>query len=261
MMESQNRKRAPAWTEREVCDLIAVWGDESVLSELHSKRRNAQTFEKISKGMKDRGYNRDPQQCHMKLKELRQAYQKNRSKWPLGGRAPDMALLCDELHAILGGVATTTPPLCFDSINGLSCSRDAHFGDEEDEEEEEKVEDSAQQASGETESQELFLTLDLEPVPAEPTQGGLPDPQGSPSVARTHDRSSILGEDQHASSGCTAVSLIAPAPPIPSAVLLGRLTLRHNPRRTPRSSLALGQLKDRAAQGPGTITVLHSSEP
>ncbi|CAM4653971.1 unnamed protein product [Lepidochelys kempii] len=26
MMESQNRKRAPAWTEREVWDLIAVWG-------------------------------------------------------------------------------------------------------------------------------------------------------------------------------------------------------------------------------------------
>ncbi|EMP39593.1 Cytosolic phospholipase A2 beta [Chelonia mydas] len=80
-MQSQNRKRAPAWTKREVLDLIAVWGDESMLSELHSKRRNAKIFEKISEGMKDRGYNRDPQQCHVKLKELRQAYQ--RGKRPL----------------------------------------------------------------------------------------------------------------------------------------------------------------------------------
>ncbi|EMP32163.1 hypothetical protein UY3_10690 [Chelonia mydas] len=29
-------------------------------------------------GMKDRGHNRDPKQCHVKLKELRQAYQKTR---------------------------------------------------------------------------------------------------------------------------------------------------------------------------------------
>ncbi|EMP30093.1 hypothetical protein UY3_12794 [Chelonia mydas] len=78
MMESQNRKRAPAWTEREVQDLIAVWGEESVLSELRSSFRNAKTFVKISQGMKNRGHNRDPKQCRMKLKELRQAYQKTR---------------------------------------------------------------------------------------------------------------------------------------------------------------------------------------
>ncbi|EMP37207.1 Putative protein C11orf61 like protein [Chelonia mydas] len=78
MMESQNRKRAPAWTEREVRDLIAVWGEESVLSELRSSFRNAKTFVKISQAMKDRGHNRDPKQCRVKLKELRQAYQKTR---------------------------------------------------------------------------------------------------------------------------------------------------------------------------------------
>ncbi|XP_073193147.1 uncharacterized protein [Lepidochelys kempii] len=77
-MQSQNRKRTPAWTERDVLDLITVWGDESVLSELHSKRQNANIFAKISRGMMDRGYNGDPQQCHVKIKELRQAYQKTK---------------------------------------------------------------------------------------------------------------------------------------------------------------------------------------
>ncbi|EMP24621.1 Lipase member M [Chelonia mydas] len=49
---------------------------------------------------------------------------------------------------------------------------EAGFGDEE---------DSSQQANGETgfpDSQELFLTLDLEPVPRKPTQGCLLDPPG-----------------------------------------------------------------------------------
>nr|XP_048700769.1 uncharacterized protein LOC125634285 isoform X1 [Caretta caretta] len=181
MMESQNRKRAPAWTKREVRDLIAVWGEESVLSELRSSFRNAKTFVKISQGMKDRGHNRDPKQCRMKLKELRQAYQKTREANGCSGSEPQTCHFYDELHAILGGSATTTPAVLFDSFNGDGGNTEAGFGDEEEEDDDDEVVDSSQQASGETgfpDSQELFLTLDLEPVPPEPTQGCLLDPAG-----------------------------------------------------------------------------------
>nr|XP_048693163.1 peptide-N(4)-(N-acetyl-beta-glucosaminyl)asparagine amidase [Caretta caretta] len=159
MMESQNRKRAPAWTEREVRDLIAVWGEESVLSELRSSFRNAKTFLKISQGMKDRGHNRHPKQCRVKLKELRQAYQKTREANSRSGSEPQTCRFYDELHAILGGSATTTPAVLFDSFNGDGGNTEVGFGDEEDDDEEEVV-DSSQQASGETgfpDSQELFL--------------------------------------------------------------------------------------------------------
>ncbi|EMP40074.1 hypothetical protein UY3_02705 [Chelonia mydas] len=148
-MESQNRKRAPAWPEREVLDLIAVWGDEFVLSELYSKRRNAKIFEKISKGMKERDYHRDPQQCRVKLKKLRQAYQKTQEANARSGSEPQTCRFYDELHAILGGAPTTTPHLYVDSCKGDSRNRDKDFGDEEADEEWE-VEDSANQASGET---------------------------------------------------------------------------------------------------------------
>ncbi|XP_077673371.1 zinc finger and SCAN domain-containing protein 32-like [Eretmochelys imbricata] len=171
MMESQNHKRAPAWTKREVRDLIAVWGEESTLSELRSSFRNAKTFVKISQGMKDRGHNRDPKQCHVKLKELRQAYQKTTEANGRSGSEPQTCHFYDELHAILGGSATTTPAMLFDSFNGDGGNTEAGFRDEE----------SSQQASGEAgfpDSQELFLTLDLEPVPPEPTQGCLLDPAG-----------------------------------------------------------------------------------
>ncbi|XP_073161344.1 uncharacterized protein [Lepidochelys kempii] len=147
MMESQNRKRAPAWTKRE--------------------------------GKKDRGHNRDPKQCHMKLKELRQAYQKTREANGRSGSEPKTCRFYDELHAILGGSATTTPAVLFDSFNGDGGNTEAGFGDEEDDDDE--VVDSSQQASGETDfpnSQKLFLTLDLEPVPPKPTQGCLSDPPG-----------------------------------------------------------------------------------
>ncbi|XP_074817191.1 kidney mitochondrial carrier protein 1 isoform X1 [Natator depressus] len=180
MMESQNRKRAPAWTEWEVRDLIAVWGEESVLSELRSSFRNAKTFVKISQGMKDRGHNRDPKQCCVKLKELRQAYQKTREVNGRSRSEPQTCRFYDELHAILGGSATTTRAVLFHSFNGDGGNTEAGFGDEEDDDDDEVVH-SLQQASGETgfrDSQELFLTLDLEPVPPEPTQGCLPYPPG-----------------------------------------------------------------------------------
>uniref|UniRef100_A0A8C0IPX3 Myb/SANT-like DNA-binding domain-containing protein n=1 Tax=Chelonoidis abingdonii TaxID=106734 RepID=A0A8C0IPX3_CHEAB len=136
-------------------------------------------LEKISKGMKDRGYNRDSQQCCVKLKELRQAYRKNREANGHSGSQPQTFHFYDELHAILGGAATSPSTLCFDSVNGVGCNAEAGLGDKENEEEE--VEDSSQQGSGETDfpnSQDLFLTLDLEPVTSKHTQGGLPDSEG-----------------------------------------------------------------------------------
>ncbi|EMP25225.1 Zinc finger and SCAN domain-containing protein 29 [Chelonia mydas] len=144
MMESQNRKRAPAWTEREVRDLIAVWGEDSVLSELRSSFRNAKTFVKISQDMKDRGHNPDPRQCHLKLKELRQAYHKTREANGRSGSEPQTCHFYDELHAILGGSATTTPAMLFDSFSGDGGNTEDSFGDEEDDDDE--VVDSSQQA-------------------------------------------------------------------------------------------------------------------
>ncbi|EMP41957.1 hypothetical protein UY3_00803 [Chelonia mydas] len=104
MMESQNHKRAPEWTKRE--------------------------------GMKDTGYNRDPKQCRVKLKELRQAYQKTREANGCSESEPQTCRFYDELHAILGGSATTTPTLCFDSFNGEGGNTEAGLGNKEDDDDE-----------------------------------------------------------------------------------------------------------------------------
>ncbi|XP_065446733.1 uncharacterized protein LOC135982684 [Chrysemys picta bellii] len=180
MMESQDRKRAPAWTKREVRDLLAIWGDESVLAELHSSKQNGKILEKVSKAMKDRGHNRDAQQCHVKIKELRQAYHKAREANGRSGAEPQTCCFYAELHAMRGGAAITTPTVCFDSINGESRNREVGSGYEEDGDEDN--EDRSQQGSGEIgfpNSQDILITLDLEPVTPELTQGVLPDPEGA----------------------------------------------------------------------------------
>ncbi|XP_065434800.1 myb/SANT-like DNA-binding domain-containing protein 2 [Chrysemys picta bellii] len=175
-MESQDRKRAPAWTEREVRDLLAIWGDEAVIAELRSSKRNGKVLEKISKAMKDRGHNRDTQQCRVKIKELRQAYHKAKEANGRSGAEPQTCRYYAELHAILGGAATTTPTVCYDSLTGETHREDGS-GNEKDEDGG-TVGSSQQQGSGETgfpNSQDMFVTLDLEPVTPELTQ----DPQGT----------------------------------------------------------------------------------
>ncbi|EMP30407.1 Putative protein C11orf61 like protein [Chelonia mydas] len=168
-MQSQNRKRAPAWTEREVLDLITVWGDESVLSELHSKRRYAKTFQKISKAMMDRGYSRDATQCHVKRKELRQAYQKTKESNGRSGTEPQTCCFYAELHTILGrGAATTTPPLSVDSDDAVLSAMPEDFADGEDEEEDELEENT--QHTDLSDSQDLFITLTG--IPSQPNQAG-----------------------------------------------------------------------------------------
>ncbi|XP_053880172.1 myb/SANT-like DNA-binding domain-containing protein 2 isoform X2 [Malaclemys terrapin pileata] len=179
-MESQDCKRAPAWTEREVRDLLTIWGDESVLAELRRSKRNGEILEKVSKAMKDRGHNRDAQQCRVKIKELRQAYHKAREANGRSGAEPQTCRFYAELHAMLGGAATTTPTVCFDSFNGET-HREVGSGYEEDEDED-NVDSLQQQGSGETgfpNNQDMFITLDLEPVTPELTQGVLPDPEGT----------------------------------------------------------------------------------
>ncbi|XP_074823959.1 uncharacterized protein LOC141993935 [Natator depressus] len=168
-MQSQNRKRAPAWTQQEVLDLIAVWGEESVLSELRSKRRNAKTFQKISEAMRDRGYSRDASQCQVKLKELRQAYQKTKESNGCSGTEPQTCRFYAELHAFLGGAAATTPPLTVDFDDGVLSAMAEDFADGEDEEEEDELGESTQHTVL-PDSQDLFITLTE--IPSQPNQAG-----------------------------------------------------------------------------------------
>ncbi|XP_053894443.1 myb/SANT-like DNA-binding domain-containing protein 2 isoform X1 [Malaclemys terrapin pileata] len=172
-MQADNRKRAPAWTVPEVLDLIAIWGEDSVLAELHSKRRNAKTFEKISKGMMERGHNRDSDQCRVKVKELRQAYQKTKEANGRSGSEPRTCRFYAELHAILGGAATTTPPVTVDSGSGIvSSATPEDSADGEEEEEEDELAESTQH-SVLPNSQDLFLSLTE--VPSQASQASIQD--------------------------------------------------------------------------------------
>ncbi|XP_050813868.1 uncharacterized protein LOC127053342 [Gopherus flavomarginatus] len=121
--------------------------------------------------MMQRRHTRDSVQCHVKVKELRQAYQKTKEANGRCGAGPKTCRFYAELHAILRGSATTTPPLSVDSEVGVVISAMAEdSADKEDEKEEEDELAESTQHSILPNNQELFLTL------AElPSQATIPD--------------------------------------------------------------------------------------
>ncbi|EMP37370.1 hypothetical protein UY3_05418 [Chelonia mydas] len=105
----------------------------------------------------------------MKLKELRQAYQKTKESNGHSGTEPQTCRFYAELHAILGGATTTTPPLSVDSDEGVLSAMPEDFADGKDEEEEDKLEESTQHTVLPN-SQDLFITLTE--IPSQPNKAG-----------------------------------------------------------------------------------------
>ncbi|KAM9115244.1 uncharacterized protein ACDP82_018631 [Pangshura tecta] len=153
---------------------------------LCSQKRNVKIYEKISKAMTDRGYSRDATQCRVKIKELRQGYQKTKAANGRSGSQPQTYCFYEALHSILGAAATTTPPLIVDSDDGVvsTASSSEIFTDGEDLEDE--AVDSAYNADF-PDSQDLFITLTE--IPYQPSPAVNPDPEsGEGSIAVTISR-------------------------------------------------------------------------
>ncbi|XP_074841431.1 uncharacterized protein LOC142008206 isoform X2 [Carettochelys insculpta] len=161
---SQERKRAPAWSHQEILDLIAVWGEEPIFLQLQARKRNADIYAAISQGMSRRGHARDTQQCRVKIKELRQNYQKCKQANGQAGAPPQRCRYYDELHTLLGTEATAS----LRSHHGSALKRASREGDEAHPDVEE-ADNSGVQASAEAEpvSREPSLNLELVPLSQE----------------------------------------------------------------------------------------------
>ncbi|EMP38451.1 Zinc finger and SCAN domain-containing protein 29 [Chelonia mydas] len=108
-------RRSPAWSNAELLDLISIWGEEAVQSQLRSNHRNYDTYGQISQCMTERGHDQDTLQCRAKVKELRNAYHKAREANHCSGAAPTSCRSYKELDAILGGGPTSTTKASVDT--------------------------------------------------------------------------------------------------------------------------------------------------
>ncbi|EMP27168.1 hypothetical protein UY3_15767 [Chelonia mydas] len=157
-------KRCPTWNIPELLDLLALWGEKAVQSQLCSSHRNLDTYGQISLGLCGKGYEWDTVQCKAKIKELSQACQKAKEVNCHSGADPETCHFCKELDPILGSNPTSTAKSPVDTLVRQEVAEsgpnpeDKVVGKEV--ELEDDVEPTAGLSSG-TASQEFFSTLEV----------------------------------------------------------------------------------------------------
>ncbi|XP_053882769.1 zinc finger and SCAN domain-containing protein 29-like [Malaclemys terrapin pileata] len=148
----------------ELLDLISIWGEEAVQSQLSLSRRNWDIYGQISRSLCEKSYDGDTLQCRAKIKELRQAYHKAREANHPSGASPKTCRFCKELDSILGGNPISIAKSPMDTLEGTEAAeRGPNLEDEVIEAEVELDEDVQLPAGspGGAGSQELFFTPEM----------------------------------------------------------------------------------------------------
>ncbi|XP_038584276.1 uncharacterized protein LOC119910011 [Micropterus salmoides] len=104
--------RGSTWGEEETKFLIEIWSDDIIKSQLEKTYKSADTFQVFSERMVERGYGRTGEQCHLKIKKLRQQYAKVCDAMRKSGaltNAKDKCPFYDDLESIPGTHPTSSP--------------------------------------------------------------------------------------------------------------------------------------------------------
>ncbi|XP_073170920.1 uncharacterized protein [Lepidochelys kempii] len=171
-------RQSPVWSNGEVLDVISVWREEAVQSQLRSSYRNYNTFGQISRDMMERGHDPDILQCRVKVKELRNAYRKAREANSRSGSAPVTCRFYEELDVKLMGDSTCTPSTTMDTSEPSSTRQ------EEEEQSGSKGAETEEDtpASLDACSQELFSSQEEGSQSQQPVLGEGQTPEEVPNV-------------------------------------------------------------------------------
>ncbi|XP_077673919.1 uncharacterized protein LOC144265286 [Eretmochelys imbricata] len=163
-MAGYHTKHYPAWTTAELLDLISIWGEEAVQSQLCLSRRKWDTYRHISRGLCKKGYDQDTLQCRAKIKELRQTYHKATEANRRSGASPKTCRFYKELNTILSGDSPSTAKRSVDTLGGMDAAKRGPNPEDEVIDEEVELDEDVQLPVGSPSgagSQELFSTPEV----------------------------------------------------------------------------------------------------
>ncbi len=107
--------RGTYWSDIEIKAVIAIWGATDLQQQLDGAVRNKLIYEKISKEMKKKGYERDWIQCRVKIKNLKTNYKKVKDGNNKTGESRKTCKFYDELDRILGHRSASAPSFLVDT--------------------------------------------------------------------------------------------------------------------------------------------------
>ena len=107
-----NTSRGFSWSDNEVRELIAIWGEDKIQQELDGAVRNQVN---IATKMQQKGYERDWQQCKTKIKNLKKEYRQVKDNNGQTGRGRKTCKFFKELDYIFGHRPASAPDVLLDT--------------------------------------------------------------------------------------------------------------------------------------------------
>ena len=110
--------RGVSWEEAETTTLIAIWGDIKIQEELDGAKKKKLVYDKIATLMREKGYNRDSEQCKTKIKNLKSTYRSIKDHNNKSGNDKKTWPFYDQMDAVLGHRPASDPPIVLDACAG-----------------------------------------------------------------------------------------------------------------------------------------------
>jgi len=103
MAEKKRHHRGTAWTEESTESLISIWNEKNVEKQLDDpKVQNSVLYDSIAKILHDNGFEKTPEQCKLKLKNLRRNYRLCKDRLNRSGNSRKTCKYFKQLNEILG---------------------------------------------------------------------------------------------------------------------------------------------------------------
>ena len=109
--------RSGAWSDRETKALISIWGEVNIQEQLDGATRNKTVFVDISKQLQRLGYDKDWQQCRIKVKNLKNQYKKVKDHNGVTGNRRKVFKYYEQLDRILGHRPASLPTVLVDTAS------------------------------------------------------------------------------------------------------------------------------------------------
>ena len=114
-MATPSSSRGSSWSDNEARTLISIWGEDNIQDQLDGAVRNQTIFDNIATKMREKGYERDWQQCRTKIKNLKKEYRQTKDHNGQTGRGRKVCKFYRELDDILGHRPASVPAALLDT--------------------------------------------------------------------------------------------------------------------------------------------------
>uniref|UniRef100_UPI00358F7C8A myb/SANT-like DNA-binding domain-containing protein 7 n=1 Tax=Myxine glutinosa TaxID=7769 RepID=UPI00358F7C8A len=106
-----------AWQPEEIQELLEIWTDKNIQSELDFSIRNEWVYSQISSQLLQKGVHRSAKQCREKIKKMKQEYKKLKELHNKTGLAPTKNKYYEKLDSVLDNRPTVIGSQVMNSAN------------------------------------------------------------------------------------------------------------------------------------------------